>query len=114
MAWVAGQATEETSRTGDGGAIFTTGDIQSLESLEAALRSETEIGTTFVIPGDTTAVSALADVARAKCRTAERSFIRFRNTKLAAETAEAEKDIAQRYLNRLSDYLFVVARHLEG
>ncbi len=58
----------------------------------------------FVLPGGTVA-SAQAQVCRAVCRRAERRVIA-----LAAETRV--DDVAIRYLNRLSDYLFTLARHL--
>lgn len=58
----------------------------------------------FVLPGGTRA-AALAHVARTVCRRAERSVVH-----LAA--SEAVSDAARRYLNRLSDLLFVAARSL--
>jgi cob(I)alamin adenosyltransferase len=58
----------------------------------------------FVLPGGTRA-AALAHVARTVCRRAERSLVH-----LAA--SEAVTDASRRYLNRLSDYLFVLARAL--
>jgi len=56
----------------------------------------------FILPGGTRA-SALAHVARTVCRRAERSVVHL------AATAPVG-DPARRYLNRLSDLLFVVAR----
>ncbi len=58
----------------------------------------------FILPGGTRA-SALAHVARTVCRRAERSVVH-----LAATSPVG--DPARRYLNRLSDLLFVVARTL--
>jgi cob(I)alamin adenosyltransferase len=58
----------------------------------------------FVLPGGTRA-AALAHVARTVCRRAERSLVRVAAT-------EAVSDAARRYVNRLSDLLFVVARTL--
>ena len=58
----------------------------------------------FVLPGGTRA-AALAHVARTVSRRAERSLVR-----LAAEAPVG--DAARRYLNRLSDLLFVLARSL--
>ena len=49
--------------------------------------------------------ASLAHVARTVCRRAERALIR-----LAA--SEAVSDASRRYLNRLSDLLFVLARVL--
>ena len=56
----------------------------------------------FILPGGTRA-GAIAHVARTVCRRAERSLVR-----LAA--ASPVGDPARRYVNRLSDLLFVIAR----
>ncbi len=83
-------------------------EITALEELERGLRATTVIEARFYVPGDGTEASVLADVARVRCRTAERAlvaFIRDRSQGLVP---------ALRFLNRLSDYLFVVARHLVG
>jgi len=58
----------------------------------------------FVLPGGTRP-AALAHVGRTVCRRAERSLVR-----LAAEAPVNAP--ARRYLNRLSDLLFVLARRL--
>jgi cob(I)alamin adenosyltransferase len=56
----------------------------------------------FILPGGY-APSSLCHVARTVCRRAERAVIRLSTTNPAEE-------IIIRYLNRLSDYLFVLAR----
>lgn len=56
----------------------------------------------FVLPGGTRA-AALAHVARTVCRRAERCVV-------ALARAEKVTPLAQQYLNRLSDLLFVLAR----
>ena len=58
--------------------------------------------THFILPGGY-APSSLCHVARTVCRRAERAVIRLSTTNPAEE-------ILIRYLNRLSDYLFVLAR----
>ena len=58
----------------------------------------------FVLPGGARA-AALAHVARTVCRRAERSLVHLGH-------AEAVSEPARRYLNRLSDLLFVLARHV--
>lgn len=58
----------------------------------------------FVLPGGTRG-AALAHVARTVCRRAERALVHLGN-------AEAVSEPARRYLNRLSDLLFVIARAL--
>ena len=58
----------------------------------------------FVLPGGHPAVS-ICHIARCVCRRAERSIIRL------AENEKVE-EITYKYLNRLSDYLFVLSRKL--
>ena len=60
----------------------------------------------FVLPGGTRA-AALAHVARTVCRRAERSVVHLAG-------GETVGDPARRYLNRLSDLLFVLARWLNA
>ena len=57
---------------------------------------------TFILPGGTTAASDL-HVARTACRRAERATVQLH----AQEPVRAE---LLQYLNRLSDFLFVMAR----
>lgn len=59
----------------------------------------------FILPGGLIAASHL-HIARCVCRRAERQVVR-----LSEESHEVEL-IIQRYLNRLSDYLFVLARYV--
>ena len=58
----------------------------------------------FILPGGTRAAAA-AHLARTVCRRAERSV-------LAIAEKKSVTDVARRYLNRLSDLLFVAGRHL--
>ena len=60
----------------------------------------------FVLPGGTAGAAAL-HVARTVCRRAERMVVQ-----LAAETDEPVSEAAIRYLNRLSDLLFVASRYV--
>ena len=79
-----------------------------LEYLDAALeewRNRTEIPDQFVVPGETR-LGALLDVARSVVRRAERSLV--------AAGYQREHPYALRVTNRLSDLLFVVARHVDG
>jgi cob(I)alamin adenosyltransferase len=56
----------------------------------------------FILPGGTRAAS-LAHVARTSCRRAERALVR-------VGAAETVREPTRKYLNRLSDLLFVLAR----
>ncbi len=58
----------------------------------------------FILPGGTVA-SSYAHVARTVCRRCERLIV-----SLGEETDISP--MAQKYINRLSDYLFVLARHI--
>jgi cob(I)alamin adenosyltransferase len=78
--------------------------VARLEAEVERLNAELAPLKEFVLPGGTRA-AALAHVGRAVARRAERSLVR-----LAAEAAVG--DAARRYLNRLSDLLFVLARTL--
>ena len=79
-------------------------DIELLENeidtMELALPQMTH----FVLPGGHTTVS-YCHVARCVCRRAERLAVHLSHNEPVA-------DIAIKYLNRLSDYLFVLARKL--
>ncbi len=72
-------------------------DIDSLNAALSPLRS-------FVLPGGTAAAAAL-HVARTVCRRAERLVV-----ELSLMPAEPVNPAALRYLNRLSDFLFVASR----
>ncbi|HEX6004271.1 MAG TPA: cob(I)yrinic acid a,c-diamide adenosyltransferase [Burkholderiales bacterium] len=73
---------------------------QSLERFNAGLPPLKD----FILPGGTHG-AALAHVARASCRRAERRLV-------ALSHREAVPPLALQYLNRLSDLLFVLARVL--
>jgi len=60
----------------------------------------------FVLPAGTIAASH-AHVARTVCRRVEREFVSYHG-----QNPNDLKDVQLRYLNRLSDYLFVLARSL--
>ncbi len=78
--------------------------VTALETAIDALNEDLEPLTSFVLPGGSEA-AARTQVARASVRAAERSM---------AELADAEavNPAALAYINRLSDYLFVLARVL--
>lgn len=61
----------------------------------------------FVVPGGDRAAASL-DLARTVCRRAERHVVTMHREGLLPD------DTPLRYLNRLSDYLFVLAREAEG
>lgn len=81
------------------------GEIAWLEALIDRLESGLDELKSFVLPGGTPA-AATFHVARTVCRRAEREVVR-----LAAIDGESVEPTSLGYLNRLSDLLFVIARH---
>lgn len=83
--------------------------VESLEAEIDEMNSELKPLESFVLPGGS-ALCAAVHVARSVCRRAEREVIRMGHV-------EPLPEHAIRYLNRLSDWLFVAARfvaHSEG
>lgn len=87
--------------------IITAEHVSGLDDLTAELKQEVEIGNVFIIPGETVTGAAL-DLARTIVRRAERLA-----AKLHHDGIVANADLL-RYLNRLSDVLFVLARYEEA
>ena len=79
-------------------------DVQFLEKEIDRMSEEIPPLTSFILPGGHSTVSHL-HIARCVCRRAERSCVR-----LELESLEVEPVIIQ-YLNRLSDYLFILCRY---
>lgn len=79
-------------------------DVENLEKWIDAMEEGLEPMKSFVLPGGHTTVS-FAHIARCVCRRAERIVVDL------GATAELDP-ILLRYLNRLSDYLFVLSRAL--
>lgn len=87
-----------------GFSLITAAQVTVLETAIDALNADLPPLKDFILPGGSLA-AAQAHVARTVCRRAERLVV----TLSAQETVNAE---ARQYLNRLSDYLFVLARAL--
>ncbi|GAB4236808.1 MAG: cob(I)yrinic acid a,c-diamide adenosyltransferase [Methyloligellaceae bacterium] len=83
---------------------ITPGQVERLEREIDQMNAELEPLRSFVLPGGSEAAAAL-HVARTVCRRAERKM-----AELAESEGEAVQDAALRYINRLSDFLFVAAR----
>jgi len=79
-------------------------DITNLENWIDAMEEKLEPMTSFVLPGGHTTVS-YAHIARCVCRRSER---------IVSELNESSEvsEIVMAYVNRLSDYLFVLSRKL--
>jgi cob(I)alamin adenosyltransferase len=75
-----------------------------VEALLARLESEVRIPQSFIIPGASPASSAM-DLARTVVRRTERAAIAL------ADSGKLANDEVLRYLNRLSDCIFMLARY---
>ncbi|TMF41705.1 MAG: cob(I)yrinic acid a,c-diamide adenosyltransferase [Chloroflexi bacterium] len=80
--------------------------VQRLEQVEESLKQEVEIPNKFIIPGDSLDGAAL-DLARTIIRRAERMAV-----KLLHDGVIQNGEVV-RYLNRLSDLIFILARYIE-
>jgi ATP:cob(I)alamin adenosyltransferase len=88
------------------GLRITSAHVQWIEQTEAQLQQEVAIPNKFIIPGDTLDGAAL-DLARTVIRRAERMVV-----KLLHDNVIQNVEVV-RYLNRLSDLVFVLARYTE-
>ncbi|MDG1850216.1 MAG: cob(I)yrinic acid a,c-diamide adenosyltransferase [Flavobacteriales bacterium] len=84
--------------------VMTTSDVAALESAIDLMEQELDPIQSFILPGGHSTVS-YCHIARCVCRRAER---------LVVELAEnfTIDDVVIQYLNRLSDYLFMLSRIL--
>ncbi|MGI9527285.1 MAG: cob(I)yrinic acid a,c-diamide adenosyltransferase [Weeksellaceae bacterium] len=86
------------------GKMISVDEIEKLEQHIDKWEKELEPMTHFILPGGGTA-SATAHIARTVCRRAERIVVAL------SENEDIRLEL-QQYLNRLSDYLFILARVL--
>ena len=87
-----------------GMAVMKDAQVARLEGLADEFNADLPMLKEFILPGGTRA-AALAHLSRTVCRRAERSMVRLHN-------AEALSEAARRYINRLSDLLFILGRAL--
>ncbi len=81
--------------------------VEELESEMDVMTATLPPLTSFILPGGVRLAAEL-HLARTVCRRAERKVI------AAAEAGQEINEDVLRYLNRLSDWLFVAARHANG
>ncbi len=85
-------------------------DIAFIEEQEEKLLLAAEIQNRFYLPGsETTLPNAYFDYARTICRRAERKLVLYKNKKKRNDLA-----CCQKYMNRLSDLLFLLARNFNA
>ncbi len=87
-----------------GANIITEEHILHIETLVKQFNDELNPLKEFILPGGTRPAS-LAHLARTVCRRAERHIVHLANE-------EPVSDFARKYMNRLSDLLFVLGRYL--
>lgn len=98
---------DERGKLQPGVSLVTDGDVDGLEAWIDELVTEHPLPNAFIVSG-ANPVSACLDVARSVVRRAERRVVELR------EGGAEVNDAVVRYLNRLSDLLFVLARVAAG
>ena len=99
--------TDHWSQLTDGVSRVTPAMIGAMEAAIDALTAQIPLPNEFVVPGQRR-VGAAIDLARTIVRRAERIVVAMLRNEMLPD------DLLVRYLNRLSDYLFVLARTYEG
>ena len=87
--------------------IVTSEMVQRLEGLIDQFEARVEMPKAFIIPGGDSAGSAALDVARTVIRRAERRVVALK------KAGVVKNDDVLRYLNRLADLVFTLARYEE-
>jgi cob(I)alamin adenosyltransferase len=100
-------ATENADKLTPGETQVTSDMVEELERLIDAYTARIRMPQEFIIPGESRG-SAFLDVARAVIRRAERRVVEAQGAGLV------KNNEVVRYLNRLSDLVFVLARYEEG
>ncbi|MCW9034869.1 MAG: cob(I)yrinic acid a,c-diamide adenosyltransferase [Alphaproteobacteria bacterium] len=96
--------TPEDGRKAEGALRITESQVARLESEIDSLNEDIDPLTSFILPGGT-AVSAHLHLGRTVSRRAERLIVEL-------ASVEEVNPLAVQYINRLSDHLFVLGRHL--
>ncbi|GAB6089312.1 cob(I)yrinic acid a,c-diamide adenosyltransferase [Spirochaeta dissipatitropha] len=87
-------------------------DVEWIEKRQAWYAEKTRIEPRFILPGEKSEASAWIDLCRSITRRCERRIVHF----IGQEQHIVYEDLycIQRFFNRLSDFLFVLARHIEN
>ena len=84
--------------------VVTADMVSKIEEIIDRLQRDIEMPPEFIVPGGSPGSGAL-DLARSMVRTAERRVVAL------SETGEIKNGEVLRYLNRVSDLLFIMARY---
>jgi cob(I)alamin adenosyltransferase len=87
-----------------GMAVMKEAQVERLEAQAESFNADLPMLKEFILPGGTRP-AAMTHLCRTICRRAERAMVRLHH-------AEALSDPARRYINRLSDLLFILGRFL--
>jgi len=87
--------------------LISAADLERLEKEQTRLESQIDLPRAFILSPSNLA-SAEAELARVAARTLERQLVRLQET-----LPEARMQPVLPYVNRLSDYFFILARHLD-
>ncbi|MDD2883627.1 MAG: cob(I)yrinic acid a,c-diamide adenosyltransferase [Dechloromonas sp.] len=87
-----------------GMALIKESQVERLEALADEFNADLPMLKEFILPGGTRP-AAITHLARTVCRRSERAMVRL-------HASEALSDTARRYINRLSDLLFILGRSL--
>ena len=90
------------------GSIVTSKMVQRLENLIDEFEAKVKMPDAFIIPGGAGIGSAALDVARAITRRAERRIVSLKQSGVAVN------EEVLKYINRLADLLFTLARYQES
>lgn len=80
-------------------------DVRRIEKYQKKLLNDVDIKPIFINPGESK-ISALLDVARTQARKSERSIVQLIRDRIRTDLYDVQK-----YVNRLSDVFFVMARY---
>lgn len=103
-------ATDQSTTQLRAQSVVTPAMIESLEKAVDEIDSSLPKLRAFVLPGGTRGAS-MAHVCRTVCRRAERRILALNNQQKERDEAELDANVLS-YMNRLSDFLFVLARKM--
>ncbi|MCM6795773.1 cob(I)yrinic acid a,c-diamide adenosyltransferase [Levilactobacillus brevis] len=95
-------ATQAADKFNANSRIITDADVAMLERVIDRYTAELPKVTSFILPGASLAGAQL-HICRTVCRRAERMFVRF-------STDVEVRPVLERYVNRLSDFFYIMAR----
>jgi len=85
---------------------ITDASVEWLEMIQYSLMEDANIPQKFILPGEKKSYTAYIDIARSIARRCERGLVEVVRSQRRTDLYTCEK-----YLNRLSDLLFVIARY---